>query len=45
MLYHFHMRFEAIPWSYLAGWIAMIAFEIPYLILALRKNRTQKVIQ
>ena len=31
LLFQFGMRFEAIPWSYLAGWIAMLVFEVPYL--------------
>ena len=39
MLFRFGMRFEAIPWSYLIGWGAMIAFEIPYLIMALRRKK------
>ena len=38
MLFRFGMRFEAIPWSYLAGWIAMLAFEVPYLAARLRKK-------
>lgn len=32
MLFGFHMRFEAIPWSYMVGWLAMIAYEVPYMI-------------
>lgn len=32
LLFHFGFRFEIIPWGYMAGWIAMIAFELPYLV-------------
>lgn len=28
----FHWGFEAVPWSYLMGWIAMIAFELPCML-------------
>ncbi len=30
MVFVFHMGMEAIPWSYLLGWAAMIAFELPF---------------
>jgi putative MATE family efflux protein len=36
MVFVFHMGMEAIPWSYMLGWIAMIAFELPFF---LRWNR------
>lgn len=32
-------RFEILPLSYLAGWIAMFSFEVPCLIHALRKKK------
>ncbi len=37
LLFKVGMHFEAIPWSYLIGWIAMIGFEVPYLIVRMRK--------
>ena len=39
MLFVFHMRFEAIPWSYMVGWLVMIAYEVPYLIHFQRTHR------
>ena len=30
MVFVFHMGMEAIPWSYLVGWAAMLAFEVPF---------------
>lgn len=39
MVFFFGMGFEAIPWSYLLGWIAMIGFELPYLVHFLKKHR------
>lgn len=30
MVFVFRMGMEAIPWSYLIGWAAMIAFELPF---------------
>jgi len=32
MVFVFHMGFEAIPWSYLVGWICMLVYEIPFLV-------------
>lgn len=29
---------EALPWSYLAGWIAMILFEVPFLVRRKKEN-------
>lgn len=31
LVYGLHMGFDAVPWSYLIGWICMLAFEAPYL--------------
>ena len=30
--------FESVPWSYLVGWISMLAFEVPFLVREKRKN-------
>lgn len=30
MVFVFHMGMNAIPWSYLIGWIVMLAFEVPF---------------
>ena len=30
MILVFHMGMEAIPWSYMIGWLVMIAFELPF---------------
>jgi len=38
MLFHLQMGFPAIPWSYTVGWIAMLAFEVPYYFLRRRKD-------
>ena len=38
LLYHFGFRFSVIPWSYLAGWIAMMLYEVPILILRWRRT-------
>lgn len=32
-------RFEILPWTYLAGWIAMTVFELPYLVYLRRKKK------
>lgn len=40
LVFGLHMDMEAIPWSYLIGWAAMMAYEIPYMIHLLRKHRT-----
>lgn len=32
MIFHFDFGFTAVPWSYFIGWIAMIAFELPFLV-------------
>lgn len=32
MIFHFSAGFTAVPWSYFIGWIAMIAFELPFLL-------------
>ncbi len=39
MVFVFHMGLEAIPWSYLVGWIAMMAFEIPFLLHWMKVHR------
>ncbi len=33
------MGIEALPWSYLLGWLAMLLYELPYLIRQLWKDR------
>ena len=38
LLYHFGFRFSVIPWSYLAGWIAMMLYEVPILINRWRRT-------
>lgn len=38
-VFRFKMGFEAIPWSYLAGWIVMLLFELPLLVIWLRRQR------
>ena len=45
LIFHMGMRFEVIPWSYFAGWVAMCLFEIPYLVRIMRTRRTQPVIK
>lgn len=37
MVFLFHMGFLAIPWSYLVGWAAMMAYEIPAVFRFRRK--------
>ena len=32
MVFHYSMGFISVPWSYFIGWIAMIAFELPFLV-------------
>ena len=43
MILFWDMGFLAVPWSYTLGWIAMTAFETPFLIKRLRK--TAKTLQ
>ena len=39
LLYVFGFDFAVLPWSYLAGWIAMMAYEVPILLMRqTRKN-------
>ena len=40
MVFYLGMQFEAIPWSYLFGWAAMCAFEIPWLVRTMRRAET-----
>lgn len=40
LMFHFHFGFEAIPWSYLIGWILMILFEAPFIFFG-KKNYFQ----
>lgn len=35
-----HLGFAAVPWSYLVGWILMILFELPFLVIQLKKHST-----
>lgn len=37
LIFQMGMRFEVIPWSYLAGWAAMCLFEIPCLLHRMMK--------
>ncbi|MBQ1491177.1 MAG: polysaccharide biosynthesis C-terminal domain-containing protein, partial [Blautia sp.] len=37
--------FSAIPWSYMAGWVAMSVYEVPVLISSLRKQRLGKAVK
>lgn len=39
MVYLWHMGFAAVPWSYLVGWICMLAFEAPYLVRMWKKAK------
>ena len=32
LLYHMGFTFSVLPWSYLAGWIAMMVYEVPILL-------------
>ena len=32
LLYHLGFTFSVLPWSYLAGWIAMMVYEVPILL-------------
>lgn len=32
LVFVFHMGVEALPWSYLVGWVAMMVYEVPYLV-------------
>lgn len=38
MIFHFQIGFTAVPWSYFIGWIAMIAFELPFLLYYMRHH-------
>lgn len=38
LVFVFHMGVEALPWSYLVGWAAMMVYEVPYLVR--RRNST-----
>ena len=38
LLFTMGLRFEVIPWSYLAGWVGMCVFEVPFLIRRLGRN-------
>lgn len=39
LVFGLHMDMEAIPWSYLIGWGAMMAYEIPYMIYMMRRHK------
>ena len=39
LIFRMGMRFEVLPWSYLAGWAAMCVFEIPFLLYTMHKDR------
>lgn len=39
LVFGLHMDMEAIPWSYLIGWVAMMAYEIPYMIYMMRRHK------
>ena len=40
MVFHFHMGIEAVPWACMAGWVSMLAYELPFLFVSLRKRRS-----
>ena len=40
MVFHFHMGIEAVPWACMAGWVSMLACELPFLFVSLRKRRS-----
>lgn len=39
LVFGLHMDMEAIPWSYLIGWGAMMTYEIPYMIYMMRRHK------
>ena len=43
MVFVFHMGMEAIPWSYLIGWLVMIAFELPFFLKWNKEHLMQQV--
>ena len=40
MVFYFHMGIEAVPWACMAGWVSMLACELPFLFVSLRKRRS-----
>ena len=40
MVFYFHMGIEAVPWACMAGWVSMLAYELPFLFVSLRKRRS-----
>lgn len=43
MILVFHMGMEAIPWSYMIGWLVMIAFELPFYLKWNKEHLMQQV--
>ena len=43
MVLMFHMGMEAIPWSYLIGWAAMLVFEVPFFLKWNREHLMRQV--
>lgn len=43
MVLVFHMGMEAIPWSYMVGWIVMIVFELPFFVKWNREHLMREV--
>lgn len=39
MVFVFDLGMEALPWSYLVGWIAMMAYEVPFLLKMLKNQK------
>ncbi len=39
LVFVFHMGVEALPWSYLVGWAAMMVYEVPYLVKRRMKDK------
>ncbi len=39
LVFHYHIGFIAVPYSYMIGWFVMILFEVPYLIWYIKTDK------
>lgn len=42
---HLGMDIRAVPWSCLTGWLVMVAFEVPFVLLQIKQSRVKENLQ